>query len=75
MTDLFMEGDCGDIIKDGEEVSLDGVSVRGLPQYLQQGWVRHEEEPGKYQPLLLQISWEQGNIEQRGTLHIAHWVT
>ena len=54
-----MEGDGGDIIKDGEEVGLDGVSVRGLAEYLQQGGVRHEEEPGKYQPLLFQISWKR----------------
>ena len=47
-----MEGDGGDIIKDGEEVGLDGVSVRGLAEYLQQGGVRHEEEPREHQPEL-----------------------
>ena len=60
-----MDGDGGDIIKDREEVGLDGVSVRGLAEYLQQGGVRHKEKPGKYQPLLLQISWIGANI--RGT--------
>ena len=39
LTDLFLEGDGGDIVKDREEVGLDGVSVRGLAEYLQQGGV------------------------------------
>lgn len=35
---------------------LDGVWVTGLTQNLQQGRVRHEEEPGEQQSLLLQVA-------------------
>lgn len=53
---LIMESDSFDVIKDIEEVGLDGVGVRGLAQDLQQGRVRHKEEARKQQALLLQIA-------------------
>lgn len=39
-----------------QQVGLDGVRVAGLTQNLQQGGVRHEEESGEDQTLLLQVS-------------------
>ena len=51
-----MESDTFDVVKDIEEVGLDGVGVGGLAQDLQQGRVRDEEEPRKQQTLLLQIT-------------------
>lgn len=50
-----MESDTFDIVKDIEKVGLDGVGVRGLAQYLQQGRVRDKEETRKQQTLLFQI--------------------
>jgi len=35
---------------------LNGVTVTSLAKYLEQCWVRHEEETGKHQSFALQIS-------------------
>lgn len=50
-----MEADTFNVVKDIEQVGLDGVGVRGLAQNLQQGRVRHKEEPREQQTLLLQV--------------------
>lgn len=51
-----MKTDSFYVVKDIEEVGLDGVGVGGLTQDLQQGCIRDEEEPRKQQPFLLQIA-------------------
>lgn len=51
-----MKADSFDVVKDVEQVSLNGVGVRCLAKDLQQGCVRDKEEPRKQQPLLLQIA-------------------
>lgn len=45
-----------DVVKNVEEVGLNGVRVRGLAQDFQQGRIRDKEETGKEQTLLLQIA-------------------
>ena len=55
---FLMEGDSLDVVKDTQEVGLDGVGVRSLPKDLKQGWVRDEEEPREHEPLLLQVARE-----------------
>lgn len=50
-----MEADTFNVVKDIEQVGLDGVGVRGLAQYLQQCRVRHKKEPREQQTLLLQV--------------------
>lgn len=42
-----MKSDTFDVVKDVEEMCLDGVGVRGLAQDLQQCRVRDEEETRK----------------------------
>lgn len=51
-----MESDTFDVVKDVEQVGLDGVGVRSLAEDLQQGRVRDKEETRKQQTLLLQIA-------------------
>lgn len=58
-----MKSNSFDVVKDVEEVSLDGVGVRGLAQDLQQGCVRDKEEPRKQQALLLQIAEREDNSQ------------
>ena len=40
-------------------MSLDGVRIRGLSQYLQKGGVRDKEEPWEDQPLFLEVASER----------------
>lgn len=54
-----MKADSFDVVKDVEQVGLDGVGVRGLAKDLKQGGVRDKEEPRKQQSLLLQIAERQ----------------
>lgn len=56
---LIMKADSFDVVKDVEQMSLDGVRVRGLAKDLQQGCVRDKKEPRKQQPLFLQIAERQ----------------
>lgn len=67
---LLMEANSLGVVKDGEEVRLDGVWVWGLTQDLKQGRIRHKEESWEHHPLLFQISKEQSNIrtEAKGWL-------
>lgn len=44
-----------DVVKNVEEVGLNGVGVGGLAQNFQQGRIRNKEETGKEQTFLLQI--------------------
>ena len=53
---LFMEADRFNVVKNIEEMGLDGVGVRGLAKDLQQGRVGDEEETREQQPFLLQVS-------------------
>ena len=53
---LVVEADALDVVEHVEEVGLDGVWVRRLPQDLQQGGVGHEEEAWEQQTLLLQVA-------------------
>lgn len=54
-----MKADSFDVVKDVQQVGLDGVGVRGLAKDLQQGGVRDKKEPRKQQSLLLQIAERQ----------------
>lgn len=54
-----MKADSFDVVKDVEQMGLDGVGVRCLAKDLQQGCVRDKEEPRKQQSLLLQIAERQ----------------
>jgi hypothetical protein len=56
---LLVKIDCLDVVKDAEEVSLDSVRIRSLPQNLQEGGVRDKEEPREDQPLLLEVASER----------------
>ena len=56
---LLVEFDSLDVVEDTEEMCLDGVGVTCLTQDLQQGRVRHKEEPWEQQPLLLQVPDQQ----------------
>ena len=56
-----MEAHVLGVVKDAEQVGLDGVWVAGLTQNLQQGRVRHEEEPREGQTFLLQVPVSNGN--------------
>lgn len=51
-----MELDSLEVVKHRQQVGLDGVGVTGLTQDLQQGGVRHKEESGEQQTLLLKVS-------------------
>ena len=53
---LVMEAHTFDVVKDVEEVGLDGVRVGGLAQDLQERGVRHEEETREQEALLLQVA-------------------
>lgn len=53
---LLVEAHSLGVVKHAQQVGLDGVRVAGLTQNLQQGGVRHEEESGEDQTLLLQVS-------------------
>lgn len=50
-----MEPDGADVVEDVQQVGLDGVRVRSLPQDLQQRGVRDEEEAREAKPLPLQV--------------------
>lgn len=50
---LLMELNCLNVIKNGEEVCLDGVGVRRLAQDLKKCRVRHEEEPWEHHSFFL----------------------
>ena len=63
---LVVEADTLDVVEDVEQVSLDGVGVGGLAQDLQQGGVRHEEEPREQETFLLQVA---GNTSTVVTVH------
>ena len=56
---LLVESDSLDIVKYAEQVGLDGVRVGGLPEDLEEGRVRHEEEAREDEPLLLEVSRER----------------
>lgn len=51
-----MKLDCLEIVKHRQQVGLDSVGVASLTQDLQQGGVRHKEESGEQQTLLLKVS-------------------
>ncbi len=55
---LLVEGYGLDVVKDAQQVSLDGVGVRRLSENLQEGRIRHEEETREDEPLLLQVASE-----------------
>lgn len=63
---LFMEADTFDVVKDVEQVSLDGVRVRCLAQNLQQCRIWYKEETWKQQTLFLQIP-----VKQKTSLKLA----
>ena len=44
---LFMESDICSVVKDREEMGLDGVRVRSLTKNFKQSWIRHKEESRK----------------------------
>ena len=56
---LLVEPDGLGVVKDAEEMSLDGVGVRRLTQDLQKGGVWHEEEAREQQTLLLKVPVNQ----------------
>ena len=56
---LLVKIDRLNVIKDTEEVSLDGVGIRGLPQNLQEGRIRDKEEPWEDQSLFLEVASER----------------
>lgn len=47
------------VVKDAEQVRLDGVRVAGLPENLKQGRVRNEEESREQKTFLLQVAGEE----------------
>lgn len=67
---LFMKLDRFDVVKDIEEVGLDGVGVRGLAQDLQQGRVRDKEKTWKEQTLLLQIAVHPHDLKKKKKLSV-----
>lgn len=50
---FLMELDSFGVIKDTEQVRLNGMRITGLPKNLKQGWVWDKEEPGEQQAFLL----------------------
>ena len=56
---LLMEGDRLNVVKDAQQVSLDGVRVGSLPKNFQQSWVGHEEETREDESLLLEVTSER----------------
>lgn len=65
-----MKLDRFDVVKDIEEVGLDGVGVRGLAQDLQQGRVRDKEKTWKEQTLLLQIAVHPHDLKKKKKLSV-----
>lgn len=63
--EFFVELDGLEVVKHGQQVGLDGVGVAGLTQDLQQGGVRHKEESGEQQTLLLKVSMGENNTASR----------
>lgn len=55
---LLVEGDSLDVVKDAQQVGLDGVGVRGLSENLKESRVRHKEEAWEDESLLLQVPSE-----------------
>ena len=55
---FLVESDRLDVVEDAEQVSLDGVRVRGLPQDLQEGGVRDKEESREDETFLFQVARE-----------------
>ncbi len=53
-----MESDRLDVVKDTEQVGLNGMRIRGLAQDLQEGWIRHKEKPWEDETFLLQVACE-----------------
>lgn len=51
-----MELDTFNVVKHVQQVGLYSVRIRGLPQNLQKGWVRDEEEARKAKSFSLQVS-------------------
>ena len=56
---LLMKCHCLRIVKDTEEVSLDGVRIRGLSKNLQEGRIRNKEEPREDESLFLKVASER----------------
>ena len=55
---FFVERDSLDVIKDTQQVRLDGVRIGRLSENLEEGGVRDEEETRENQSLLLQVPRE-----------------
>ena len=51
-----MELHCLDVVKDRQQVGLDGMWVTGLTQNLKQGGVGHKEESREQETFLLQVA-------------------